>query len=51
MKYSMEVDALLDCLDCVKGDIKVNGITYVPLELVKEFIKRFPKDCVGEGEN
>ena len=49
MKYIIEVDALLDCIDCVRGDIKVNDITYVPLELVKEFIRRFPKDTIMEA--
>jgi hypothetical protein len=50
MKYVVDTDALIDCFDCLKGDIKVNGIIYVPLELAKEFINRFPKDPIKEEE-
>lgn len=46
MKYVIDIDALLDCLDCIDS-IKVNGEFYVALPLLKEFIARFPKDKVN----
>lgn len=38
------MDALINCIDLTRGGIKVNGDTYVPLEVIKEFIRRFPKE-------
>lgn len=45
MKYIVDVDAFIECLDCVDS-IKVNGEYYVELKLLKEFINRFPKEKV-----
>lgn len=45
MKYVVDTDALLECLDCVDS-IKVNGEYYVAVPLLKEFINRFPKDKI-----
>ena len=45
MKYIIDIDALNKCLDCVDG-IKINGEIYIRLELIQEFIKRFPKDTI-----
>jgi hypothetical protein len=45
MKYVVDIDALLECLDCVDS-IKVNGDYYVAVPLLKEFIDRFPKDKI-----
>lgn len=45
MKCVIDVDALLECLDCVDS-IKVNGEYYIAVPVVKEFINRFPKDKV-----
>ena len=49
MKYIIDTDSLIECLDCLDG-MKINGNIYIPPELVKEFIKRFPKDSVEEEE-
>ena len=46
MKYTIDIDALSECLECVDG-IKVNGEIYIQLKLVQEFIRRFPKDTVA----
>lgn len=45
MKYVIDVDAFIECLDCVDS-IKVNGDLYVAIPLLKEFIQRFPKEKV-----
>lgn len=45
MKYVVDIDALLDCVDCIDS-IKVNGDLYVAIPLLKEFINRFPKDKI-----
>ena len=49
MKYIIDVDAFIECLDCLDGLVTSNNSnkTYVAVELVKEFIKRFPKDEVS----
>jgi hypothetical protein len=43
MKYIIDVDALIKCLECVEG-MRINNKDYVQVELVQEFIRRFPKD-------
>jgi hypothetical protein len=45
MKYVVDVDAFVECLDCVDS-IKVNGEYYIAVPILKEFINRFPKDKV-----
>lgn len=47
MKYVIDLDAFIDCLDCLDS-IKVNNVPYVSLPLLKEFIVRFPIDKVKE---
>lgn len=47
MKYVINVDALIECLDCLDG-IKVNNVQHISLPLLKEFVQRFPKDKVKE---
>lgn len=47
MKYIVDIDALVNCIDLTRGGMKINGDIYLPLEVVKEFIKRFPKDLPG----
>lgn len=49
MKYIVDTDALIECCDCLDG-MKINGNIYIPIELVKEFIRRFPKDPIKEDE-
>ena len=49
MKYIVDTDALIECLECVDG-MKINGHIFLQIELVQEFIKRFPKDPVKEEE-
>lgn len=46
MKYIVDVDAFIMCLDCVEN-IKVNGEYYIELELLKEFINSFPKEKIN----
>lgn len=46
MKYVVDVDAFIECLDCV-DNIKVNGEYYINVPLLKEFIQRFPKEKVN----
>ena len=46
MKYVVDVDAFIECLDCVDS-IKVNGAYYIEVSLLKEFIQRFPKEKVN----
>ena len=43
MKYIVDIDAFVECLDCVES-IKVNGEYYICVPVLKEFINRFPKD-------
>lgn len=45
MKYVVDVDSLINCLDYLDA-IKVNGAVFNQTELVKEFIKTFPKTPV-----
>lgn len=45
MKYVIDVDAFIECLDCIDS-IRVNGDLYVDIPLLKEFIQRFPKEKV-----
>lgn len=45
MKYVVDIDAFVECLDCVDS-IKINGELYVALPVLKEFVNRFPKDKV-----
>ena len=47
MKYVVDIDAFVECLDCIDS-IKINGELYVALPVLKEFINRFPKDKVKE---
>lgn len=47
MKYIVDIDALIECLDCVDG-MKINGDIYIPLNLTQEFIRRFPKDKLAD---
>ena len=46
LKYVIDVDAFIECLDCVDS-IRVNGDLYVAIPLLKEFIQRFPKEKVN----
>ena len=46
MKYVVDVDAFVECLDCVDS-LKCNGEYFVELKLLKEFIQRFPKEKVN----
>lgn len=45
MKYVADIEALLECVDCIDS-IKVNGEYYIAAPLLKEFINRFPKDKI-----
>lgn len=45
MKYVVDIDALLECIDCIDST-RINGELYTTLPLIKEFINRFPKDKV-----
>ena len=47
MKYVVDLDALIKCLDCLDC-IKVNNVAHISLPLLKEFIQRFSKDKVKE---
>ena len=47
MKYIVDIDALINSLECIRA-ININGDLHVSLELVQEFIRRFPKDPVKE---
>lgn len=47
MKYVIDVDAFMDCLDCLDSML-INGTLCVELPLLKEFVNRFPKDKVKE---
>lgn len=46
MKYIVDVDAFVECLDCLDS-IRVNGELYVAIPLLKEFIQRFPKEKIN----
>lgn len=46
MKYVIDVDAFVECLDCVDS-IKVNGAYYIEVSLLKEFVQRFPKEKIS----
>ena len=43
MKYVIDIDALIECLDCVHS-IRTNGDDYISIPTLKTFINRFPKD-------
>jgi hypothetical protein len=43
MKYVIDIDALIDCLDCVRS-IRTNGDDYISIPTLKAFIDSFPKD-------
>lgn len=45
MKYIVDIDSFIACLDCVDS-IKVNGEYYINIELLKEFVNRFPKEKI-----
>jgi hypothetical protein len=45
MKYVVDIDALLECLDCVDS-FKYDGNYFIRVPVLKEFINRFPKDKV-----
>jgi hypothetical protein len=47
MKYVIDLDAFVECLDCLDS-MRINGTLCVELPLLKEFINRFPKDKVKE---
>ena len=47
MKYIVDIDALIECLDCV-DNISVNGERYIQKHLLKEFLLRFPKEALQE---
>ena len=49
MKYIVDTDALINSLECIRA-ININGDLHVSLELVQEFIRRFPKDPVKEDK-
>lgn len=46
MKYVVDVDAFVECLDCLDS-IRVNGELYVAIPLLKDFIQRFPKEKIN----
>ena len=50
MKYIVDIDALIECLDCV-DNISVNGERYIQKHLLKEFLLRFPKDTFIEDKS
>lgn len=47
MKYIVDIEALIECLDCVDS-INVNGERYIQKHLLKEFLLRFPKEALQE---
>lgn len=51
MKFIVDVDALVNCIDLACGAVKINGDVYLPLPVVKEFIMRFPKDKINNTED
>lgn len=50
MKYVVDIDAFIACLDCVDS-IKVNGEYFIEVQVLKEFIDRFPKEAVTKEYN
>ena len=49
MKYTLNVDAFIDCLCCLDG-IRIGNENFVSLKTVVGLIKGFPKDAVDEFE-
>jgi hypothetical protein len=49
MKYSLNVDALLDCLCCLDG-VNIDNEIYINLKTAIGLIKGFPKDPVDPYE-
>lgn len=49
MKYIVDIDSLIECLDCVDS-IRFNGECYIQKHLLKEFLLRFPKDALSEKD-
>lgn len=47
MKYLIDLDSLLNCLDFI-SEGKINGNEYAYIQNVKAFITNFPKDKVEE---
>ena len=45
MKYIIDIDAFVNCLECLH-DVVINGKEYVTISMVKAFIERFPKDPI-----
>lgn len=43
MKYIVDLDAFVNCLDCLHCMV-INGKGYIAIDTVKAFIERFPKD-------
>lgn len=50
MKYVIDLDAFVDCLDCLDS-MRINGTLCVELPLLKEFVNRFPKEEVTSEYN
>lgn len=46
MKYLVDMDALIECLDCVYSTL-INGERYIPLNTLTDFLARFPKDTLS----
>ncbi len=46
MKYVIDIDALMECLDCM-NTLYFNSKPYIKMETLKEFIQKFPKDKVN----
>ena len=44
MKYVVDIDALINCIDFLDVPSKINGNRCVYVEDVKNFIQEFPKD-------
>lgn len=49
MKYIIDTDALIDSIECIRA-MNINGDIWIPMGLVQEFIRRFPKDPIKEEE-
>ena len=45
MKYVVDIDSLIDSIECIRV-MNINGDIWAPLNLVQEFIRRFPKDPI-----
>ena len=50
MKYIVDMDAFMECLDCL-ASATINNERYIQKHLIKEFILRFPKDPFIEDES